>query len=80
MVSSGDRGIVQVVRSFSDANFTFGGPGGANIQDHVARHIIYAAAAHSATGDHTRYLMRDAIRWQMTAPFVDTAGHRPLGL
>jgi hypothetical protein len=79
MVSSGDRSIVQVVRAIGDADFQFGGPGGAEFQGSAARHIVYAAAARSARGDHARYLMRDAISWQNSAPFVDTAGHRPFG-
>ncbi|MBL8683995.1 MAG: family 43 glycosylhydrolase [Myxococcales bacterium] len=79
MVSSGDRGILQVVRAFGDADFAHGGPGGAEFQDGAARFIVYAAAARSARGDRTRFLMRDRIQWRNNAPFVDTAGHRPLG-
>ncbi len=79
MVNSGDRGILQTVRTFNHPSFAFGGPGGAEFQDRTARHIIYAAAARSGRGDHTRYLMRDRVAWQNGAPFVDTAGHNPLG-
>lgn len=79
IVGSGDRGILQVVRAFGDADFAHGGPGGAEYQDGAARFIVYAAAARSARGDRTRYLMRDRIAWRNNAPFVDTAGHRPLG-
>lgn len=77
IVSSGDRGIVQVVRARGDADFRRGGPGGAIFQDDRARTIVYAAAARSARGDSTRYLMRQAIRWSNDAPYVDTPGHRP---
>ena len=79
MVDSGDRGILQVVRTFNSPDFAFGGPGGAEFQDRAARYIVYAAAARSARGDHTRFLMRDRVQWQNGAPFVDTAGHNPLG-
>lgn len=79
IVSSGDRGILQVVRAFGDADFAHGGPGGAEFQDGAARFIVYAAAARSARGDRTRFLMRDRVEWRNNAPFVDTAGHRPLG-
>lgn len=79
MAPSGDRGILQVVRTFGDADFRFGGPGGAEFQGRDALHIVYAAAARSARGDQTRYLMRDRVRWRSGAPYVDTAGHRPLG-
>jgi hypothetical protein len=76
-VASGDRGIPQVVRANGVAAFRRGGPGGAVFQDDRARFIVYAAAARSAAGDSTRYLMRQAIRWRNDAPYVDTAGHRP---
>lgn len=79
MRDSGDRGIVQVVRAFANRDFSFGGPGGAVFMNDDARDIIYAAAAHSRSGDHTRYLMRDRVSWQNGAPFVDRAGHEPVG-
>jgi hypothetical protein len=79
MQSSGDRGIEQVVRAFGNPDFTHGGPGGAVFMNDHATDIIYAAAAHSRSGDTTRYLMRDRIAWQNRAPFVDTAGHAPVG-
>ena len=79
MVDSGNRGILQVVRSPGDPDFSHGGPGGAVFSDATATSIIYAAAAKSASGDTTRYLMRDAVRWQNRAPYVDTPGHKPLG-
>ncbi len=79
MRDSGDRGILQVVRSLGNANFASGGPGGAVFLDGSAQDIIYAAAAKSANGVTTRYLMRDRIEWQNQSPFVDTAGHEPLG-
>lgn len=77
IVSSGDRGINQVVRANGDPDFRHGGPGGAVFQDDRARTIVYAAAARSARGDSARYLMRQAVRWRNDAPYVDTAGHRP---
>ncbi len=79
MVDSGDRGILQVVRSIGNPKFSNGGPGGAVFVDDAATRIVYAAAAKSASGDKTRYLMLDAIAWQNRAPFVDTKGHEPLG-
>jgi hypothetical protein len=80
MVNSGDRGILQVVRSAGNAKFANGGPGGAEfVDDDTRRRIVYAAAAKSASGDKTRYLMLDDIKWAMGAPYVDTAGHEPLG-
>jgi hypothetical protein len=79
MVDSGDRGILQVVLSTGNANFTNGGPGGAVFVDDSAQEIIYAAAARSANGVTTRYLMRDRLKWKNRAPYVDTAGHEPLG-
>lgn len=79
MVDSGDRGILQVVRSVGNPSFANGGPGGAVFLDDAANRIVYAAAAKSATGDETRYLMLDAIAWQNRAPFVDTKGHEPHG-
>jgi hypothetical protein len=79
MVSSGDRNIVQVIRGKGDANVTFGGPGGAEFQDDTANFIVYAAATLSKSGNHTRYLMRDRIKWANRAPYVDTAGHHPHG-
>lgn len=79
ITSSGDRGIVQVVRSRGDARFAHGGPGGAEFQDDRARFIVYAAAPRSARGDATRYLLRDAVRWRNDAPYVDNAGHLPGG-
>lgn len=79
MVDSGDRNILQVVRSVGNANFANGGPGGAVFLDDSAQDIIYAAAARSANGVTTRYLMKDHVEWQNRAPFVDTAGHEPLG-
>lgn len=79
MAASGDRGILQVVRANGHPSFTFGGPGGAEFQGVNARHIVYAAAARSGRGDRTRYLMRDRVEWQNAAPYVDTAGHQPLG-
>ena len=79
MVDSGDRGILQVVRSIGNPKFAEGGPGGAVFVDDTAKQIIYAAAAKSASGDKTRYLMRDDIQWAKNAPFVDEAGHEPLG-
>ena len=80
ITNSGDRGVVQVVQAKNDANFSSGGPGGAVFQDDSAHQIIYAAAARSASGTATRYLMRDAIKWKSDAPYVDTAHHRPEGL
>lgn len=44
-----------------------------------ARDIIYAAAARSRNGVTTRYLMRDRIDWLNLSPYVDTAGHEPVG-
>lgn len=77
--NSGDRGVVQVVQSNGNTNFTHGGPGGAVFLDATASEIIYAAAALSASGDSKRYLMRDAVRWSNDAPYVDTAHHFPSG-
>lgn len=79
MVDSGDRNILQVVRSPGNPHFTHGGPGGAEFFGPRADALIYAAAAKSASGDTTRYLMRDALEWKSRAPYVDTAGHEPLG-
>lgn len=79
MRDSGDRNILQVVRSLGNMNFSNGGPGGAVFLDGAADDIIYAAAAKSANGSTTRYLMRDRVQWQNQSPFVDTAGHEPLG-
>jgi hypothetical protein len=79
MVDSEDRGILQVVRAFGNASFAHGGPGGAVFVDDVADRIVYAAAAKSKSGDTTRYLMLDRVQWAKGAPFVDTAGHEPLG-
>jgi hypothetical protein len=80
IASSGDRGIVQVVQANGDPNFTSGGPGGAVFETAAAQYIVYAAAARSAKGDGTRYLMRDRVRYQNRAPYVDTPGHHPTGL
>lgn len=77
MVDSGDRGILQVVRAAGNANFSNGGPGGAEFVGDDR--IVYAAAAKSKGGDKTRYLMLDEIKWAKGAPYVDTAGHEPLG-
>jgi hypothetical protein len=79
MHDSGDRGILQVVRAFGSRDFAFGGPGGAEFLDARGDDIVYAAAAESASGDHARYLMRDHITWLNRAPFVDRAGHEPVG-
>lgn len=79
ITNSGDRGVVQVVRSLGNTNFTSGGPGGAVFLDDNADVIIYAAAAKSAAGTTTRYLMRDAVKWKNDAPYVNTTGHEPLG-
>jgi hypothetical protein len=79
MVDSGDRGILQVVRSTGDADFASGGPGGAVFLDEAGTEIVYAAAAKSASGDAARYLMLDDLQWKNRAPYVDTAGHLPLG-
>ena len=79
MVDSGDRGILQVVRSLGNPKFANGGPGGAVFLDESAKQIVYAAAAKSAVGDTTRYLMLDDVSWAKNAPFVDTAGHEPKG-
>lgn len=79
MRDSGDRGILQVVRAFGHRDFAFGGPGGAVFMNERGDDIVYAAAAHSASGDHTRFLMRDHLAWQNRSPFVDTAGHEPVG-
>jgi hypothetical protein len=79
MRDSGDRNILQVVRSPGHADFTNGGPGGAVFLDDTAQDIIYAAAARSRTGVTTRYLMRDRIKWLNKSPYVDTTGHEPLG-
>lgn len=79
MVDSGDRGILQVVRALGNPKFANGGPGGAVFRDDAAKQIVYAAAAKSASGDKTRYLMMDDVQWQNHAPFVDTAGHEPHG-
>jgi hypothetical protein len=78
MVDSGDRGILQVVRSIGNPKFANGGPGGAVFVDDSAKQIVYAAAAKGA-GDKTRYLMLDDVKWAKNAPFVDTAGHEPHG-
>jgi hypothetical protein len=80
MASSGDRGVLQVVQSLGDANFTSGGPGGAVFLDPSAQDLIYAAAARSGIGDTRRYLMRDPLSWRNDAPYVDTAKHWPAGL
>jgi hypothetical protein len=66
------------VRAFGSPAFEFGGPGGAVFVD-GAHAIVYAAAARSRSGDHTRYLMRDEVAWANRSPFVDRAGHEPLG-
>ncbi len=79
MRDSGDRSVLQVVRSLGNSQFANGGPGGAVFLDDSAQDIIYAAAARSASGISTRYLMRDRVRWQNQSPYVDTAGHEPLG-
>lgn len=79
MVDSGDRGILHVVRAFGNKNFTQGGPGGAEFLGDVGERIVYAAAARSASGDATRYLMLDDVAYAGGAPFVDRAGHEPLG-
>lgn len=79
MADSGDRGILQVVRAFHHPDFTHGGPGGAVFMNDRATDIVYAAAAHSRSGDTTRFLMRDHVSWQRGAPFVDTSGHQPVG-
>lgn len=80
IVSSGDRGIEQVIQANGDGNFSSGGPGGAVFQTSAAEYLIYAAAARSASGDASRYLMRDRIQWANSAPYVDNPGHRPTGL
>jgi hypothetical protein len=67
------------VRSIGNPKFANGGPGGAVFVDDTAKQIVYAAAAKSASGDKTRYLMLDDVKWAMGAPYVDTAGHEPLG-
>ena len=79
MVDSGDRGILQVVRALGNPKFADGGPGGAVFVDGSAKQIVYAAAARSASGDKTRYLMLDDVSWAKDAPFVDTSGHEPKG-
>jgi hypothetical protein len=79
MVDSGDRGILQVVRTAGNKKFGNGGAGGAVFVDGSAKQIIYAAAAKSASGDKTRYLMLDDVKWAKNAPYVDTAGHEPFG-
>lgn len=79
MRDSGDRNILQVVRSPGNPDFTNGGPGGAVFLDDSAQDIIYAAAARSRTGVTTRYLMRDRIKWLNKSPYVDTTGHEPVG-
>jgi hypothetical protein len=79
MRDSGDRSILQVVRSPGNANFTLGGPGGAVFLDDSAQDIIYAAAAKSVDGITTRFLMRDRIKWLNKSPYVDTTGHEPHG-
>lgn len=79
MRDSGDRSILQVVRSPGNANFTNGGPGGAVFLDDSAQDIVYAAAAKSAQGITTRFLMRDRVLWKNKSPYVDTAGHEPHG-
>jgi hypothetical protein len=56
-----------------------GGPGGAVFLDETGMEIVYAAAAKSASGDAARYLMLDDLKWKNRAPYVDTAGHLPLG-
>lgn len=78
--ASTNRGVPQVVQAKGDANFQFGGPGGAVWGGRRGEWIVYAAAARSAKGDHTRYLLKDNLRWERGAPFVDTAEHRPTGL
>ena len=80
LTNSGNRSVVQVVQSNGDPNFTNGGPGGAVFLDDNATDIIYAAAAQSASGDSTRYLMRDHVDWANDAPYVNTAHHWPEGL
>jgi hypothetical protein len=79
MVSSRDRGVLQVVSALHHPDFTRGGPGGAVFMNDRATDIVYAAAAHSRSGDTTRFLMRDHVSWQHGAPFVDTSGHQPVG-
>jgi hypothetical protein len=79
MRDSGDRGILQVVRAFGQPDFASGGPGGAVFMNDAADDIVYAAAARSRTGTTTRYLMRDHVQWANRSPFVDRAGHQPVG-
>ncbi len=79
MADSGDRGILQVVRTLGNPKFANGGAGGAVFVDDSAMQIVYAAAAKSASGDSARYLMLDDLQWAKNAPFVDTSGHEPRG-
>lgn len=67
-----------VVRAFGNKNFAQGGPGGAEFLGDAGDRIVYAAAARSASGDATRYLMLDDVAYAGGAPFVDRAGHEPL--
>jgi hypothetical protein len=79
-VASSAHGVAQVVEANGDPHFALGGPGGAQFGDDSGRTIVFAAAARSASGDSTRYLMRDRVAWRNDAPFVNTLQHRPAGL
>ena len=79
MVESGDRGILQVVRTADLDVFGAGGAGGAEFLGARASYLLYAAAAPFGSNPPTRYLMLDPLSWANGAPFVDTDGHHPTG-
>jgi hypothetical protein len=80
VTTTGQGGIPQVVQAKNDPAFQFGGPGGAVWHgDGQRMWIVYAAASRSASGDKTRYLQRDPIRWFGTVPYVPSAHHHPIG-
>ena len=79
MVESGDRGILQVVRSADLGAFGSGGAGGAEFLGDDASYLIYAAAPAFGSNAPTRYLMLDPLGWANDAPYVDSDGHHPTG-
>jgi hypothetical protein len=79
MVDSGDRGILQVVRTTGLSSFASGGAGGAEFLGARASYLLYAAAPVFESNPATRYLMLDPLTWANGAPFVDTDGHHPTG-
>ena len=79
MVDSGDRGILQVVRTADLTEFANGGAGGAEFLGARASYLLYAAAPPFESNPATRYLMLDPLSWANGAPFVDTDGHQPTG-